>query len=334
MPVDNSWTNFPGGITSLGIPTFGPGGLLPFIGNYIFVQERSSSVIAYGQYAGLGTASDPYNTLEQALAAAVSGNNDVIFLIGTVHATATIAWSKNNVHLIGLCDPIKRGKRARISVTGTTAYGPLVDVTGNGCWFANFGTFFGFATTGSTTPICWQDTGGRNSYDNVEFMGFGDATASTGTANQTGARAFKLNTSTGETTWRNCVFGVDTLQRGAANYTVEIAGGAPRCTFESCDFEADLAAGGTGGAHLLIGSAGIDRYLNIRDCVFGNSIKSSGSTMTQCMSLSASSGGVVLLKDSTGYGFTNWETSASGVLYGNMPAATASDSGFAVAVTT
>ena len=46
-------------------------------------------------------------------------------------------------------------------------------------------------------------TGGRNSYNNVEFLGFGDATVTTGTANQTGARAFKFNNSTGESTFRD-----------------------------------------------------------------------------------------------------------------------------------
>lgn len=331
MGLPNSFTNFPGGITSLGIPTFGAGGLLPFIGNYIFVQEVAASILPFGTYGGLGTATQPYNTLEQALAAATSGNNDVIFLIGSVHPLTTIAWSKNNVHLVGLCDPIKRGKRARISVTGSTAYGPLVDVTGNGCMFANFGTFFGWAITGSTSPICWRDTGGRNSYDNVEFMGFGDSTVTTGTANQTGARAFTLNTSTGETTWRNCVFGVDTIVRNATNTTLEIAGAAPRCTLENCDFEADLGASGASSTHLLIGSGGIDRYLNISHCRFMNSIGSGATAMTQCLSVSGSAGGIVLLDRSTGYGFTNWETSASARVYANSPLVTAQDSGIAVA---
>lgn len=331
MPLPNSWTNFPGGVTSLGIPTFGAGGMIPFIGNYIFVQEVSSSILPYGTYGGLGTAQSPYNTLEQALAAATAGNNDVIFLIGTVHPTASIAWSKNNVHLVGLCDPIRRGKRARISVTGSTAYGPLVNVTGNGCMFANFGTFFGWSVTGSSSPIAWRDTGGRNSYDNVEFLGFGDGTASTGTANQTGARAFLLSTSTGETTWRNCVFGVDTITRDATNYTLEIAGGAPRCTLENCDFEAYLGSSGASSSHLLIGSAGIDRYLNINGCRFMNSIGSAATAMTQCLNVSSSAGGIVLLDKSTGYGFTNWETSASGRVYANSPLVTAQDSGIAVA---
>lgn len=320
------FTNFPNGITSLGIPTFGAGGILPFTGNYYFVQETTTA----GVSAGLGTAQQPYNTLSQALDQCVAGNNDVIFLIGTVHVTASVAWSKNNVHLIGLCDPIKRGKRARISVSGSTPFSYLFNVTANGCWFANFGTFYGFATTGATTPICWLDTGGRNCYDNVEFLGFGDGTASTGTAVQTGARAFKLNTSTGETTWRNCVFGVDTIARNATNYTVEIAGNAPRLTMENCDFECDLGSSGTAGSHILIGSAGIDRYMILNRCHFLNSTLSSGSTMAQCFNVSASAGGVVLMDQCQAFGITAWETTPSGSVYTNMSAVSAPGGGISL----
>lgn len=320
-------TNFQNGISSFGIPTFGVPSILPFTGNYFFVKEQTT----IGASAGLGTFDQPYNTLEQALAACVSGHDDVVFLIGTVHPLTTIAWNLDKTHLVGLCAPLKRGKRARISVTGSTAYGPLVSVTGAGCWFMNFGTFFGWAVTGSSSPICWQDTGGRNCYDNVEFLGFGDATVSTGTAVQTGARAFKLNTSTGETTWNNCVFGVDTAARNATNYTVEIAGGAPRCSFQNCDFEAILGSSGTSAAHLLIGSAGIDRYLEILTSRFWNATKSTGSTMAQAMNVSATAGGFVALDRCTAFGITHWETSASASVVLDMGTVTAHDGGISVA---
>lgn len=320
-------TAFPNGISSFGVPVIGTGWIPPYGGNYFFVQETTTIGVAAGQ----GTLQQPYNTLEQALAQCVSGNNDVIFLIGTVHPTATIAWNLNQTHLVGICEPIKRGKRARLSVTGSTAYGPLVSVTGYGCHFRNFGTFFGWAVTGSTSPICWQDTGGRNCYENVEFMGFGDATASTGTAVQTGARAFKLNTSVGECTFRDCVFGVDTLARNATNHTIEIAGGAPRCTFENCDFEALLGASGGSSTHLLIGSAGIDRYLQFVGCRFWNATKSTGTTMAQAMSVSASAGGFVALDQCTAFGITHWETSASGSVVIDMTTPVAHDGGISVA---
>lgn len=317
------FTNFPNGITSMGVPVIGTGQIPPYTGNYFFVQEITTS----GVVAGQGTAQQPYNTLEQALAQCVAGNNDVVFMIGSVRPLTTLDWNKNNTHLIGICDPIKRGKRARIAVTGSTAYGPLVNVTASGCHFRNFGTFFGWPTTGSTSPICWQDTGGRNCYENVEFMGFGDGTASTGTAVQTGARAFKLNTSVGETTFRSCVFGVDTISRNATNHTVEIAGGAPRCTFEDCDFESILGASGGSSTHLLIGASGIDRYLQMIGCRFWSATKSGGTTMAQAMSVNASAGGFVALDQCTAFGITDWETASSGSVVLDMATVTAIDGG-------
>ena len=320
------WTNFPNGITSLGIPTFGTGGLPPFTGNYFFVQETYTA----GVSAGAGTAKSPFNTISQALAKCVSGNNDVIFLIGTVHVTSSITWNLNNTHLVGVCDPVKRGKRARISVSGSIPFSYLFNVTANGCYFTNFQTFYGFSTVGATTPICWLDTGGRNCYDNVEFLGFGDATVSTGTANQTTARAFKLNTNVGETTWRQCVFGVDTEQRGATNYTLEIAGAAPRCSLIDCDFEADLGSSGTASSHVLVGVGGIDRYLIATGCHFMNSTLSGGSAMAQCFNVNASAGGVVLLDRSTAFGITAWETTPSGSVYINMGAVSAPGGGISL----
>jgi hypothetical protein len=319
------FTNFPNGITSLGIPTFGTGFLPPFTGKYFFVQEN----YATGQAAGLGTAAAPFNTIQQALAQTVAGRNDVIFLIGTVHVSAaqgSILWANNNVHLIGLCDPVKRGKRARISVTGATGFNQLFLVTGSGCYFKNFQIFYGFPHT-SGALIAWEDDGGRNCYELCEFLGFGDATASTGTANLTGARAFKFNNNTGESTFRSCVFGLDTLQRGATNYTLEIAGAAPRLTFEDCDFEADLAAGGASGSHVLIGSAGIDRYCKFKGCTFMDATLSGATAMAQAFNVSASAGGVVMLDGCTSFGVTAWETTPSNSVFNNMIIPTADGTG-------
>lgn len=326
MPLNNLLTNFPNGITSFGIPVLGPGALLPFTGNYWFVQETQTP----GAIAGEGQVGSPFNTIGQALAAAVPDNNDVIFITGTVHVTAPINWTPNNTHLVGLCAPLKRGKRARISTSGAAPFSGLFNVSANGCMFANFGTFFGFPTTGATTPICWTDTGGRNSYGNVEFLGFGDATASTGTAVQTGARAFKFNNNTGESTFTSCVFGVDTVQRNATNYTVEIAGGAPRITMEDCDFESDLGSSGTASSHLLIGASGIDRYLLLKRNRFLSATKSGGSTMAQAFNVSGSAGGVVLMDQCEAFGITAWETSPSGSVFTNMSAVSAPGGGIAL----
>lgn len=321
----------PTSLTSLivgGVPTMGVGGLLPFTGNWWFVNATT------GSDGNSGQANSPFATLTQALAKATASQNDVICFSGTIHTSSSVLWNKDQVHLIGLNDPLTRGKRARVSpdpaIAGTAGWANLFNVTATGCWFYNFQTFYGFSNT-STALICWNDSGGRNCYDNVEFLGFGDNTTTTGTSNLTGSRAYKYSGTTGENTFRNCVFGVDTTVRNATNYTIEIAGGAPRISFENCDFEADLGSSGGSSSHLLVGASGIDRYLQFKRCRFMNSIGSGATAMTQCLNVSGSAGGIVLLDQCTGFGFTHWETSASARVYLDMGTVTAHDGGIAVA---
>lgn len=316
------------GVTNLDQLTLSTGPVLPgsylYTGNWYFVNETT------GSDGNAGTADSPLQTLSGALAKCTANQNDVVAFQGTIHLTSQLVWSKNQVHLIGMCEPIRRGKRARISSSGSTAFSPMVSVTSSGCQFANFGTFYGF-NSASNNAICWQDTGGRNSYDLVEFMGFGDGTASTGTSNITGARALKINNSTGESTFRNCVFGVDTIVRNATNYTIEIAGAAPRLNFENCEFEADLGSSGTASSHILIGSAGIDRYCTFSRCRFYCATKSSGSAMAQAFNVSGSAGGWVHLDQCFfSAGITKIETSASNSIDINMSAPSASAGGYAV----
>lgn len=310
-----------------GVPTIGTGGLLPFTGNYWFVNA------ATGSDGNTGQADAPFATLGQAYAKCVDGNNDVVFLTGTATLTASLAWAKNCTHLIGLCAPAKVGKIAQIVAGGTTPFSYLVNVTGTGCYFANFATEYGFPTTGATTPVAWLDGAGANCYDNVEFMGFGDATASTGTANQTGARAFKLTAAAGNVTWRNCVFGTDAIVRNAANYTMEITSASADNMAVGCDFVAKAGASGAGGGHMLIGSGGIARWLHMVNCRFANAVKGGATAFTQAFSINSAAGGTVLMDNCTGYGFTNWETTASTCLFANMSAVASIDSGIALSVT-
>lgn len=310
------------GTTNLSQLTLDTGPVLPgaflYTGNWYFVNETT------GSDGNDGTAQFPFKTLTQAQAKATANQNDVVVFQGTIHVTSSVLWAKNQVHLIGMCCPLTIGKRARISVTGTTAFNNLVNVTASGCHFANFGTFYGFNDTLSVGAfVCWLDTGGRNAYDSVEFDGFGDGTASTGTANLTGARAFKLNTSTGECTFRNCYFGVDTVVRNAINYTLEIAGGAPRVIFENCTFSADLGSSGAAACHLLVGSSGIDREVTFNRCRFFDTTKSGGTTMTQAFNVSASAGGTIFMDQCTIIGITKPETTASNSIFINNSAVSA-----------
>lgn len=316
--------NFPVPVGQFGLPLMGLSDILPFQGNTFFVDETN------GNDGNDGGPYTPLATLSQAHSLCTAEHNDVVLFTGTIHQSSTLTWSKNKTHLIGLCAEMRRGKRSRISVTGSTAFTPLVNVTAQGCIIRNVGTFYGF-NSASNNAICWTDSGGRNYYDRVEFLGFGDGTASTGTANKTGSRAMLITGSTGENTFERCVWGMDTVTRNAANFTLEFAAGTPRNHFIDCDFEALLGASGTGSSHIYGAAAAcIDRYQTFTNCRFHNCVKSTGSAMAQLVNLAASAGGYILLDRCTTVGATAIETAPTNQVFIDGGAPTAATTALAV----
>lgn len=302
-------TNFPNGVTSFGIPVLGGTGGIPFTGNYFFVDPSS------GADGNDGGASSPMQTISGALGRCVSGNNDVIFIVGdgtttnTVRLSETLTWSKDATHLIGITAPTMVAQRARIAPTsGATAFTPLVNVTAAGCVFANFSTFHGFGT-GTTNQICWQEAGQRNYYWNVQFGGMGD----TASANSAGSRSLRVGLASsgqGENTFDTCQIGLDTVTRTAANASLEFIGGTPRNVFRNCVFPFQTNTAGCFGI-LSAAASAMDRYQLFEGCVFVNNVGSTSTTITDLCSLAASSGGVVVLKSCTTVGFTGLGTASS-----------------------
>lgn len=285
-------TNFPNGITSQGVPTIGAGGLLPFTGKYFFVNQTT------GLDGNSGSAQSPLQTLDAALGQCTAGANDVVFVTGTISLTATQVWNKNFVHLIGLAAP-SANPRARLSSSGSSVFTPFVNVTAQGCIFANLGTFYGFDS--ASAQICWAEAGQRNFYSNVVFQGGGHATA----AAHVGMRSLTIGASgQGENVFENCIIGLDTITRSAANASLEFLGGTPRNIFRSTIFQAltsDAAA-----CHMTAGASAVDRWQTFEDCLFINGVKSSGTTMTVANKANAAPGGMFVLQRCTSIGATKW----------------------------
>lgn len=309
------YTDFPNGATSFGIPLVG-GMLPPFTGHYFWVNETT------GSNANDGSAQSPFNTLAYALTQCTSGNNDVIFMVGTQHVSSTLAWNLDWTHLVGVAAP-GNNPRARISQTGSSVFTPLVNVTGQGCWFINFSTFHGFANASS--QICWTDAGGRNAYQGVQFLGMGNATA----AAQAGGRSLLISGSTGENRFDRCTIGLDTITRSTTNASLQFSGNSPRNEFRNCVFRALTSAAGA--LHCTIGAAGIDRYALFDRCTFLNSIDSTGVAMDVGFVVNAAAGGSVLLQDCSSVGATVYATTGPIYVTGAVP--TGNTTGLAVAAT-
>ena len=295
-----------------GMPLFGIAGTPPFTGNYYWVDETN------GSDGNTGGPQDPFKTLTQAHASCTAGNNDVVFLTGTVHVTATVAWTKSKTHLIGLAPQLDSVARARISQSGTTVFSPLVNVTASECIFKNIGSFHGFVDL--TTQICWAEAGQRNQYDNCAFLGMGNAT---GGASQTGSRSLTVGAAgQGENTFRNCVIGLDTIVRSAANASLEFLAGSPRNVFRNCLFPADVSSAGA--LFVTVGVGGIDRWALFDNCSFMNSVDSGSTTMSAGIIANAAAGGSIVVQGGLSLGATAIATTGPVYVNGAVPVATTS----------
>ena len=299
-----------------------------FTGNYYFVNPLTGS----NGYTGT-TPAQAFQTLAYALSVCTEGNNDVVYLISEVEdgvttsatLTSNLNWNKDSTHLIGICAPTLIGQRARIAASGTS-FTPLMTVSANNCYIANLSIWGGFASGGASN-ITLSVTGDRNAFANVSVQGIADATAAGGT----GARVMKL-TGAGENTFAGCTFGIDTIARTAANYTIEFAGGSVRNVFESCLFPSFATGSGANGAVIYAAaSGGVDRFQLFNNCIFINAVQSSGTAITDLVSLPAAAGGMIVLNNCTTVGFTGLGTAnAVGQTYIDMSAPSNSAGGLAV----
>lgn len=316
-----------------GIPV-GPGSILSlFSGNWYFVDPVN------GQDGNSGRSPNrAFATLYAAHAAMTAGQNDTCILIGNGSSTGTarlslanaqsvdssattgtLTWSKDACHLVGVTAPTPWGSRARLAPpTGTYTQatfgsGNFVVVTAAGCYFANFSLFNGFST-GGTNQICWTETGGRNCYDNIQFGGMGDAAS----AADTGSHSLLVN-GTGESYFRNCVIGLDTVPRSSGVSEMSFAGGVPRVTFERCVIDTYANAAGCFWAD--IGASAIDRYVRFKECEFLNPIRSAATTMTVGFNINAAPGGAVIMDRCLSIGATKLTTGS--MAYTNLPASAA-----------
>lgn len=332
------------GLEVAGVPTMGMSGLPLTSGNVYFVDYVN------GSDGNSGAADQPLQTLYGAHNKMTAGQNDVAVIVGDGSTTATqrlslanaqainpaatagtLVWSKNACHIVGMCSPTMVSQRARIAPpTGTYTQstfgsGNFVTVSASGCIFANFSVFNGFST-GGNNQIAWTDSGGRNYYSNVMFGGAAD----TASAQSTSSRSLLISGG-GEHTFDGCEFGLDTVTRTVANATLQFSGGTARNTFRNCNFVFQTSAATTLGV-IVAAAAGMDRWQKFDNCSFINNVQSTSTTMDALATLPASAGGLLLMKNCTMVGITEFGTDATsrGQIYVDGAAPTAGTSGIAV----
>lgn len=298
--------------TQFGMPLFGiAGNIPPFMGNYFWVDGTN------GSDGNTGGPQDPFKTLTQAQTACLAGNNDVVFFTGTFSPTATLIWSKNNTHLIGLSlSPYATPTISVASTAATTgAFSPLVSVTASGCLFQNFSVISGIAQ--AATQVAWAESGGKNTYVGVNINQVGNATA----AAQAGNRALTLASTNNY--FQSCIIGGDAIIRATGtNFSCELLDGAGSSTFRGCTFPIFTSVAANSFVNTT--STALSGYFIFDACLFINDVNNtSGTTMTVGLTAATASKSVLLLTPTTTVvGVTN-VVAAGGAVWFSTPASAA-----------
>jgi len=309
-------TNFPSGVGSYNVPVV-PSGYFGSTSKVFFVDGATGSNGNDGR-----TPKKALATVTKALSLCTDKAGDVIYLLndgntsGTSRDTATIAWSLDNTHLVGVCAQTMVNQRARISppTTASAVVTPQLTVSGNGNSFTNIS--FVESTAEAADSTCISVTGSRNYFNNVAMLNMLDGTG-TSAADRAGSDVLSINAGE-ENTFDSCYIGADTTARGAANASVRFAGQAARNTFRDCFFamRADAAS------PLFIDAASandIDRWAYFKNCMFHNAVNSSGTELSEVASVSATVNGTIILDYCTFIGAAAWEATASTNVWLNMP---------------
>jgi len=138
------FTNFPNGITSLGVPIVPAGVPVGKNSKSIFTDFRR------GADGNPGTLSKPVKTINEALSRARSYRNDTIYLISdggfleedneensTFYTDEPIIWNKDQVHLVGLSTQSSLAKTTSIKDSVGSDISTLFKVEADHCFFSN-----------------------------------------------------------------------------------------------------------------------------------------------------------------------------------------------------
>jgi len=207
---------------------------LPFSqGNIYHVRPANGNDGNYGDHPD-----SAYKTLAKAQAVATANQNDIVLLYyesntagsTTDYQSATLAWAKDNVHLIGVGAGPMIGQRARIAqLSSALTLGDLFSLSANNCLIQGIEIYQGAANAAPTQTYnrAMVLTGMRNRIINCQISGIGDTSMDL-------AGSCSLEVDGDENYFGDCYIGLDTyLRNGTATTEININGGT-RNLFDRC----------------------------------------------------------------------------------------------------
>ena len=308
MPI----TPFPHGISSFGVPQFGPGGLVPVPGNVYWIHPGGTASVDGNSGLSPERARVTISSVQSSM---VANQNDTVILIGNSSAAATnvvsesaaVAWSKNLTHIIGT-GFTRVAHRSSIRASATSMVETLT-LSADGVVLANF--HITNQSSGAVANQCINYTGQRGSFYNLHIAaGF----------NQTGADRADMSdllmNGSGEDYFESCTIGLDTVDRAGTGANVRFTGdkNTARVEFHKCRFTSQTD--NSTFTPFVIPAASIDRYLILDNCMIINGATLSGGTqLAEALDVSSTAGGIVLLKQTFVADFLAVETGNSGRVF-------------------
>ena len=253
-----------------------------------------------------------FTTIAAAYAATTTNNNDVILLDShTAHLlTEMLEVKKSRVHFVGMAGAGRKlGARSRIEVTGAGVANDvsLIKVTGTGTTWHNLKIVNAFTVAENLYGFTDQGSNTYMEYCDIENLG---------SAHLTNANAASFNCSGGEGIYKECNFGVYTLQHTAVSGQEVLLGATSRCggnIFDHCFFRSWT----TQITHVFVraGAAAINSSIvNFEDCIFNNrgTVASGGVTLTAAVATNSGLGGRICFSYPRIDGCADLATSAGG----------------------
>lgn len=299
-------------------------GLGPGVGEIFYVAPASSSTSQYRtHWQEMGVEKDHkiYTLPSLAYADMTAERNDVMLVApGKYTETATIDWTKDHAHAIGLGGPNLHQRYGRPNVLlfcDTAAVDYTVHLTGDFCQFHNFMVGNGHSTGSATADnlSALGIAGYGNYFSRMGFQGVGSATQAAAAA----CSSVEIMAGAGELTFENCLIGGNTYVTTRSSTTsgqlllTSTVAGVANGIFKDCLFLSRSAVAATAMVHRK-SQAAYDRAWVFDRCHFDNFNPNWAADLTNVFDGEDQSPQTsnITLKDCTAFGYTYWMNTNTG----------------------
>ena len=296
-------------------------GLGPGIGDVFFVADEDSN---YYYWLRDDLKVDPAHLFTNLLTAyntTTGSRNDCILAApGAYLATAELAWSKSNTHLIGLGGPNTMGDFYEPNVvfyTSGTAVASTITITGANCQFINVGIQNYGNNAACLTAVTLNNYG--CTFKNVTFMGNMTTNQNTTAA----AASLYIGTSGHYPIFESCQIGQDVwgARSGANSGQLRFTGSQPNGgQFRNCIFRSISSTASCAMIAVATGT-GIGRGWLFNNCHFANFSATATEMNHVFYAPSASGWWPVAMMNCMASGYSRWTDLTDYRIFGNMPIA-------------